>query len=211
MLCTLDFLNVTVFWYIYVTCICSAISSLGRKNYILTGTVANVISLFLSMSEVGDLQGSLSISIQRCCLRVSFICSQSPLSAPTFWTCYFPIFISLLVLAAIPCGYITAAEHSSFLLVVAAARCYVSAYRLPAEFPVQIRTEAVALCLRAFVVCCCSQWFHSSPNSDPGSLIIHRNSLVKHIFLGFNCYYLSQEFWSESVGVRIGNLMYPFV
>ena len=90
-------------------------------------TVANVISPFLSMSEIGDLQGSLSISSQHYCLRVSFICSQSPLSAPTFWICYFPIFISLSVLAAIPCGYMTA-EHTSLLLAAAVARCYVNAY-----------------------------------------------------------------------------------
>lgn len=91
--------------------------------------MANVISLFLSVSGIGDLQGSLSISIQHCCLRLTFICSQSPLSAPTFWIRCFPVCISLLVLAAIPCGCSYCRAYI-FTAAAAASRCCVNAYRL---------------------------------------------------------------------------------
>lgn len=205
MLCTLDSVNITVFWYIYVTCVCSAISSLGRKNYTLPAQWQMLFLRFCQCLRLETYRAPwaflANIIAWGCLLYAHNHHCQHQLSGSAiflflflfrFWL-LFPV---VILLQSIHLYCWQRLQHVATLMPT----------DLP-TVPVQICAEAVPLCLRVFVVHCHSQRFNSSPSSDPGSLMIHRNSLVKHIFLGFTCCYLSQEFWSESVGVRKGNLM----
>lgn len=100
--------------------------------------------------------------------------------------------------------YLLQSIHTSLLLAAAAARCYINAYRTAAGANAEM-CRSCSPCLCVFVVRCHPQWFNSSSSSDPRIPRIHRNSLVKHIFQVFTCCYLSQEFCSNSIGIRTGN------
>lgn len=150
--------------------------------------MANVISLFLSMSRIGDLQGSLSISIQHCCLRVSLISLQSPLSAPTFLDplfsysyfsfgsgCY-SLWLYLLQSIHLDCW-----QRLHHIATYCLQNCQVSMQRC---------VDAVPLCLHVFVLCCHVQWFHSFPQQWPWDSNESRNLFSETHHSGF-CLLLS--------------------
>lgn len=166
--------------------------------------MANVISLFLSMSRIGDLQGSLSISIQHCCLRVSLISLQSPLSAPTFLD---PLFSYSYFSFGSGCYSLWLYLLQSIHLDCWQRLHHIATYCLQNCQQCQCRDAWTLFPCASMSLCCAVMYngFIHSPSSDPGILMSHGTSLVKHIILVFACCYLSQEFWSQSIGIRMGN------